>query len=105
LRSALLLSSEMILTTDERAPKESHPVSAPPQAFNESRTRSQHEGKGLYFRHSCVGMLTTSNLLSLVERGRPPMRKETHSSGLHAGTAERFCRLLVATFDQIAPLS
>jgi hypothetical protein len=43
LRSALLLSSEMILTTDVRASKESHPVSAPPQALNKSRTRSHHE--------------------------------------------------------------
>ena len=29
------------------------------------------EGKGLYFRHSCIGMLTISNLPSLVGRVKP----------------------------------
>lgn len=43
------------------------------------------EGKGLYFRHSCIGMLTISNLPSLVGRVKTDgsQYRERYSSGSH----------------------
>jgi hypothetical protein len=69
LTSALLLSSEMILTNELRVSKESHSGSAPPQPFNKSKTGSHHKDTGCFLLNGFIGMRRGNDWLGRVQAG------------------------------------
>jgi hypothetical protein len=62
LTSALLLSSEMILTIELRLSNEPHSGSSPPQPLNKSKAENNHKADACSLLRGFIGMLTTHGL-------------------------------------------